>query len=132
MDYDRFTRVLHWGIACSVLLQLAWDQRLAGMLVQVVLVIGLLHQIPGLKVNVPQGAFYAFPDVSDYFGKAYGGQTIRNADDLAEYLLAEAHVATVSGAAFGAPECLRLSYAASEADLTEACRRIADALGKLK
>lgn len=95
------------------------------------LVIGLLRQIPGLKVNVPQGAFYAFPDVSDYFGKAYGGQTIRNADDLAEYLLAEAHVATVSGAAFGAPECLRLSYAASEADLTEACRRIADALGKL-
>ncbi len=95
------------------------------------LVVGLLRQIPGLKVNVPQGAFYAFPDVSDYFGKSFNGQTIRNADDLAEYLLAEAHVATVSGAAFGAPECLRLSFAASEADLTEACRRIKEALGKL-
>ncbi len=95
------------------------------------LVVGLLKDIPGLKVNVPQGAFYAFPDVSDYFGKSFNGQTIRNADDLAEYLLAEAHVATVSGAAFGAPECLRLSFAASEEDLSEACRRIKEALGKL-
>ncbi len=96
------------------------------------LVVELLRRIPGLKVNEPQGAFYAFPDVQAYFGKKFGDRIIGNADDLAEYLLAEAHVATVSGAAFGAPECLRLSFAASEADLAEACRRIERALRKLQ
>lgn len=96
------------------------------------LIIGLLEQIPGLKVNHPQGAFYLFPEVSAYFGKSLGDQVINDDNDLSEYLLAEAHVATVAGEAFGIPGCIRISYAASEEDLREAARRIAAALGKLK
>ena len=95
------------------------------------LIIEGLEKIDGLKVNRPQGAFYIFPDVSAFFGKSDGKTTINDADDLAAYLLQHAHVATVTGGAFGAPECLRISYAASEEQLREAVRRIADALGRL-
>ena len=96
------------------------------------LIIEGLEKIDGLKVNRPQGAFYIFPDVSAFFGKSTGETVIKDADDLAEYLLLKAHVATVTGGAFGAPECLRISYAASEEQLTEAVRRIGEALGQLR
>ncbi|MDJ1502863.1 pyridoxal phosphate-dependent aminotransferase [Xanthocytophaga agilis] len=96
------------------------------------LVIAGLREIPGLKISVPQGAFYAFPDMSSYFGKSDGTNVIKNADDLAMYLLNVGHVATVSGAAFGAPNCIRLSTAASDENLTEAISRIKTALGNLK
>jgi aspartate aminotransferase len=96
------------------------------------IVIDGLERIPGLRVNRPQGAFYIFPDVSDFFGTSGNGYTIRNSDDLAEYLLLQAHVATVTGAAFGAPECLRISYAASEEQLREAVQRIEIALSALQ
>jgi aspartate aminotransferase len=92
------------------------------------LVIGLLKEIPGLKINTPEGAFYAFPDVSSFFGKTLNGYEIKNAEDLSMYLLEYANVATVTGDAFGAPECLRLSYATSEEQLKEALRRIKEAL----
>lgn len=92
------------------------------------LVVGLLQEIPGLKTNMPEGAFYVFPDVSSFFGKTLKGTKINNADDLSMYLLAEANVATVTGDAFGNPDCLRLSYATSEDLLTEAIRRIKEAL----
>lgn len=92
------------------------------------LVISLMKDIPGIKLNVPEGAFYVFPDVSYYFGKTLKGTTINNAEDFSMYLLAEANVATVTGDAFGNPDCLRLSYAASEEQLTEAIRRIKVAL----
>ncbi|MGB3801638.1 MAG: pyridoxal phosphate-dependent aminotransferase [Lewinella sp.] len=95
------------------------------------LIINGLEKIEGMKVNRPQGAFYIFPDVSAFFGKSDGDNTIKDADDLAEYLLLNAHVATVTGGAFGAPDCLRISYAASEEQLKEAVERIATALGKL-
>ena len=90
-----------------------------------------LEQIEGLRVNRPQGAFYIFPDVSAFFGKSAGEYTISNADDMAEYLLMTAHVATVTGSAFGADECLRISYAASEEQLTRAIERIGKALRAL-
>jgi aspartate aminotransferase len=96
------------------------------------LVVGLLKEIPGLKVPVPQGAFYAFPDMSYYFGKSDGQTTIENAEDLSMYLLNTGHVATVTGDAFGAPNCIRLSTAASDENLREALRRIKEALSKLK
>ena len=92
------------------------------------LVVGLIQDIPGLKINIPEGAFYVFPDVSYYFGKTLKGTHIKDATDLAMYLLAEANVATVTGEAFGNPDCLRLSYATSEEQLTEAFRRIKLAL----
>lgn len=95
------------------------------------LVVAGLREIPGLKISVPKGAFYAFPDVSHYFGKSNGANAVRNADDLAMYLLNVGHVATVSGSAFGAPDCIRLSTAASDENLTEALRRIKEALAKL-
>lgn len=88
------------------------------------LVIERLKEIPGLIVNNPMGAFYVFPDVSHYFGKSDGTHTINDADDFAEIMLAEAHVGTVSGSAFGAEQCIRISYAASEADLIEAISRL--------
>ncbi|MGN0218835.1 MAG: pyridoxal phosphate-dependent aminotransferase [Muribaculaceae bacterium] len=96
------------------------------------LVVRLASEIPGLKVNKPQGAFYLFPEVSYYFGKTDGKHTIANASDLAMYLLAEGHVATVAGDAFCAPGYLRLSYATSDANITEALRRISNALSSLK
>jgi aspartate aminotransferase len=90
-----------------------------------------LRSIPGLKVNKPMGAFYLFPDVSELFGKSANGRLIQNAEDMAMYLLEEAHVATVGGGSFGTPECIRLSYAASEAQLTEAIQRISRAVAAL-
>jgi aspartate aminotransferase len=92
------------------------------------LVVGLVREIPGMKINVPEGAFYVFPDVSSYFGKTFKGMAVNNADDLAMYLLEYANVATVTGDAFGNPSCLRISYATSEDLLTEAFRRIKEAL----
>ena len=97
------------------------------------LIIRLLEEIPLLRVNRPQGAFYIFPDVSGYFGKtSASGYEVKDADDLSLYLLSEAHVSTVSGVAFGDPNCIRISYATSEAKLTEAAQRIAAALASLK
>ncbi|MGB4847436.1 MAG: pyridoxal phosphate-dependent aminotransferase [Saprospiraceae bacterium] len=96
------------------------------------LIISLLEQIPLLLVNRPQGAFYIFPDVSAYFGKtAKNGSVIKDADDLSLYLLAEALVSTVSGAAFGNDRCIRLSYATSEAKLKDSASRIEKALSQL-
>ena len=90
-----------------------------------------LKNIPGIKANTPQGAFYVFPDVSYYFGKSYNEETIRNANDLCMYLLNNAHVALVSGSAFGQNECIRISYATSEEKLIEACKRIKKQLSLL-
>ena len=90
------------------------------------LVVGLLNEIPGFKINVPEGAFYVFPDVSEFFGKTLNGTLINNADDFSMYILEQANVATVTGAAFGNPNCIRLSYATSEEQLIEALRRIKD------
>ena len=95
------------------------------------LVYGLLKTIPGIKTNLPSGAFYFFPDVSSYFGKSANGEKIKDALDLSLYLLNEAHVALVSGDAFGDPNSIRISYAASEEKLSEAMKRIATALAKL-
>ena len=83
-------------------------------------------------MNVPQGAFYLFPKCDSFFGKSCGERTIANSDDLAMYLLEEAHVACVGGASFGAPECIRMSYATSDENIVEAIRRIKEALAKLK
>ncbi len=88
------------------------------------LVVGLIKEIPGLKINVPEGAFYVFPDVSSYFGTTMRGTYIKDATAFSMYLLAEANVATVTGEAFGNPNCIRFSYATSEALLTEAMQRI--------
>ena len=96
------------------------------------LICRLCREIPGVQLSVPEGAFYIFPDVSSYFGKSAGERTVKNAADLAMYLLEVAHVATVGGDSFGAPECIRLSYATSDENLTEAMRRITEALAQLK
>ena len=96
------------------------------------IVYALLKEIPGVKANYPQGAFYFFPDVSAYFGKSDGKVTIKNADDLCLWLLDSAHVSLVPGGAFGDENCVRLSYAASEKDLREALARIKKALETLK
>ncbi|MCH1581531.1 MAG: pyridoxal phosphate-dependent aminotransferase [Flavobacteriales bacterium] len=95
------------------------------------LVISGLKAIDGLDVNTPQGAFYIFPDVSALFGKSCNGHTISSGQDLAMYLLEEAEVATVGGDAFGSPNCMRISYAASETQLQEAIRRISAAVARL-
>ena len=96
------------------------------------LVVKMAREIHGLKVNEPKGAFYIFPDCSAYFGKSYNGTTVNNPEDLALFLLAEAHVACVGGTDFGAPNCIRMSYATSDEKLVEAFTRIKEALGKLK
>jgi aspartate aminotransferase len=97
------------------------------------LIVSLAKQIPGLEVNVPEGAFYLFPKCSSFYGStAPNGSTIANSTDLAMYLLDEAHVATVGGDAFGDPDCFRMSYATSDDNIREAMRRIAEALSKLK
>lgn len=88
------------------------------------LILGLLGSIDGFKLNVPEGAFYVFPDVSSYFGKELHGTLINNASDFAMYLLEKANVATVTGEAFGNPNCIRISYAASEDEIKEAVARI--------
>ena len=95
------------------------------------LIVKLTKEIPGLEVNVPEGAFYLFPKCSSFFGKSYNGQTIKDSDDFAMYLLTEAHVATVGGASFGAPDCFRMSYATSDENIAEAIKRIKEALAKL-
>lgn len=95
------------------------------------LIVNLLDNIPGLKVNDPMGAFYIFPQCNSYFGKSHNGKIIKNASDLAMYLLEEGHVACVGGAAFGAPTCIRLSYATSEENIAKAINRIKEALAKL-
>lgn len=95
------------------------------------LVVKLASEIPGLKVNNPQGAFYLFPEVSSFFGKRYGEGVINNASDLALYLLEVGHVATVDGEAFGLPGYIRLSYATSDDNIREAMKRIAAALAQL-
>jgi aspartate aminotransferase len=96
------------------------------------LVVDLAHQIPGFKVNDPQGAFYIFPDCSSYFGKSFNGKTIKDSGDLAMYLLEEGHVACVGGGAFGAPDCVRFSYATSDENLVKAFGWIKETLAKLK
>ena len=88
------------------------------------LVLNLLGEIDGFKLNVPEGAFYVFPDISSFFGKTLKGTTINSAEDFALYLLEHANVATVTGEAFGNPNCIRISYAASEKELREAIARI--------
>ncbi|NDV46502.1 pyridoxal phosphate-dependent aminotransferase [Paludibacter sp. 221] len=95
------------------------------------LVVELARQIPGLKVNEPKGAFYIFPDCSAYYGKSYNGRKINDAGELAMFLLEEGHVACVGGTAFGAPNCIRMSYATSDENLKEAFARIKNTLAKL-
>jgi aspartate aminotransferase len=92
------------------------------------LIVGLMQEIKGIKCNVPEGAFYVFPDVSYYFGKTIKGKLIKDSSDFAMFLLEEANIATVTGDAFGAPDCIRISYAASQKDIKEAARRMAEAL----
>jgi aspartate aminotransferase len=96
------------------------------------LVVEKLREIPGFKVNMPDGAFYAFPDISYYFGKTDGTTVINDSDDFCSWLLADAFVATVAGSGFGAPDCMRISTAAADEQLVEACDRIKAAVSKLK
>jgi aspartate aminotransferase len=96
------------------------------------LVLNALRSMDGVEVNEPEGAFYFFPDISSFFGKSYDGKTVKDANDLALYLLEEALVAVVTGDAFGDPNCMRISYATDEATLTKAMDRIKTALQKLK
>ena len=96
------------------------------------LIVSLAKAIPGLEVNVPQGAFYLFPKCSSFFGKSDGERTINSSTDLAMYLLEKGHVATVGGDAFGDPDCFRMSYATSDDNIREAMKRIKEALAKLK
>lgn len=110
---------------CVETMRLAFERRRD-------LIVRLAKEIPGLEVNNPQGAFYLFPKCSSFFGKHDGDRVINSSTDLAMYLLEVGHVATVGGDAFGSPECFRMSYATSEANITEAMRRIADTLARLK
>lgn len=96
------------------------------------LIVSLAKEIPGLEVNVPQGAFYLFPKCSSFFGKSYGKHVVNTSSDLAMYILEEGGVATVGGDAFGSPDCFRLSYATSDENIKEALRRIKEVLSKLK
>ena len=96
------------------------------------LIVKLAKDIPGLEVNVPEGAFYLFPKCSSFYGKKDGDKVIANSTDLALYLLEKGHVATVGGDAFGDPECFRMSYATSDENIVEAMRRIKEALGNLR
>ncbi|MBQ0164508.1 MAG: pyridoxal phosphate-dependent aminotransferase [Bacteroidales bacterium] len=95
------------------------------------LIVKLAKEVPGFEVNQPEGAFYLFPKCSSYFGKTDGERTIKDSLDFAMYLLEVAHVATVGGAAFGSPECFRMSYATSDENIVEAIRRIKEACSKL-
>ena len=95
------------------------------------LMLDMLSKIPGIRTNTPDGAFYIFPDISHYFGKSDGERTILNSNDFCMYILNDAHVALVAGEAFGSPNCVRISYAASEKNLIEAVKRIKKSLKKL-
>lgn len=95
------------------------------------LIVSLAQEVPGFEVNNPQGAFYLFPKCDYYFGRRYGDKVINDADDLAMYLLEVGHVATVGGTSFGAPECIRFSYATSETKIIEAFKRVKEALAQL-
>jgi len=92
------------------------------------LILGLLNEIEGFKTNIPEGAFYVFPNISYFFGKTLKGRTINNASDFSMYLLEEALVATVDGESFGNPDCIRISYAASQEQIVEAIKRIKEAV----
>jgi aspartate aminotransferase len=118
------------GAAVSAHPSIADEMKSAFLKRRDIMIAGL-SAILGMKVNKPMGAFYLFPDVSELYGKSFGQRHISNAEDFAMYLLEEAHVATVGGGAFGTPECIRLSYAASEAQLQEAIRRISKAVEAL-
>ena len=118
------------GAAVSANPSIADEMKSAFLKRRDIMIAGL-SAIPGMKVNKPMGAFYLFPDVSELYGTSVGQRHINNAEDFAMYLLEEAHVATVGGGAFGTPECIRLSYAASEAQLQEAIRRISKAVEAL-
>jgi len=96
------------------------------------MVMGLLADIPNIRIDEPAGAFYVFPDVSYYFGKKAGDTVIANADELCMYLLETAHVSTVTGGAFGEPNCIRISYAASREDIQKGFTRIKNALLSLQ
>ena len=96
------------------------------------LIVKLAKDIPGFEVNIPQGAFYLFPKCDSFFGKKDGDRVIRNAEDLAMYLLEVGHVACVGGTSFGSPECIRMSYATSDENIVEAMRRIKETLARLK
>ncbi len=96
------------------------------------LIVRLAKEVPGFEVNVPQGAFYLFPKCSSFYGKSAHGRTVNNSDELAMYLLEVGHVACVGGTSFGAPECIRMSYATSDENIVEAIRRIKEALAELK
>jgi len=111
--------------SCVETMRIAFERRKK-------LVVDLARQIPGLITNDPQGAFYIFPDCSSFYGKSYNGKTISNSGDLALYLLEEGHVACVGGGAFGAPDCIRMSYATSDENLVKAFGWIKEALAKLK
>ena len=111
--------------SCVETMRLAFDRRMK-------LVVDLARQIPGLKVNEPQGAFYIFPDCSAYIGKSFNGKVIKDSGELSMYLLEEGHVACVGGGSFGAPDCLRFSYATSDENLVKAFGWVKDALAKLK
>ena len=96
------------------------------------LILSLLDKIPDITYNTPDGAFYVFPNVSLYYGKHYGNQTIVTSDDMVNYLLDKAHVACVAGSAYGEDDCIRLSFATNEANIREALKRIKTALLKLQ
>lgn len=96
------------------------------------LIVKLAKEVPGFEVTVPDGAFYIFPKCSSYYGKSHDGRQINDSNDLAMYLLEVGHVACVGGSGFGAPECIRMSYATSEENIVEAFRRIKNVLGELK
>ena len=96
------------------------------------LMLEMLSEIPGIRTNTPDGAFYIFPDISHYFGKRDGENTISNSSDFCMYILNDAHVALVAGEAFGSPNCVRISYAASEENLIEAVKRMKKSLAKLQ
>jgi aspartate aminotransferase len=96
------------------------------------LIVKLAKEVPGFEVNKPEGAFYLFPKCDSFFGKKDGDRVINNADDLAMYLLEVGHVACVGGTSFGAPECIRMSYATSDENIVESMRRIKETLARLK
>jgi aspartate aminotransferase len=110
--------------ACVAEMKVAFERRRN-------LIVKLLSEIPGLNVNNPMGAFYIFPECKSYLGKSYNGKTLNTATDVAMFLLEEAHVALVGGDAFGAPGCIRLSYATSDENIEKAIARIKVALAKL-